>query len=144
MCKKKVKCVCLSKIDCRDNLDFMADGTIRSQDHLRKGRPIGELVGEMVPAGTYPDRWTMEFRRPDLDDLAVAEIYPGRQGNWVRKVNHSPTPSAEFKVLRVAGRWRVVLVPLRDLKPGDEITARYGRGYDVVRNMAYGAVEGID
>ncbi len=50
-----------------------------------------------IPAG---GRW--EFRRPDLDDPAVAEIYPGRHGNWVRKVNHSLTPTAEFKIMRIA------------------------------------------
>lgn len=142
LCKKRVKCICLSKIDNRANLDFMEDGTIRTRGIFRQGKPLGELVGEVVPVGTYPDRWTMEFRRPDLEDQAVAEIYPGRHGNWVRKVNHSLTPTAEFKVLRIAGRWRVVLASLRDLMPGDEITAKYGRGY--ARNMAYEAVEGLD
>jgi hypothetical protein len=141
LCKKRARCTCLAKIDSQASLDFMPDGTIRSRVLFRQGKPLGELVGEMVPVGTYLDRWTMEFRRPDLQDQAVAEIYPGRHGNWVRKVIHSLTPTAEFKVLRVAGRWRVVLVSLRDLMPGEEITAKYGRGYR--RSMAYEDVEGL-
>ncbi|KAK0753502.1 hypothetical protein B0T18DRAFT_397005 [Schizothecium vesticola] len=98
LCKKRAGCICLAKLDGRANIYFTPDGTIRSRALFRRGRPLGELVGEMVP-----------FCRPDLENQAVAEIYPGRHGNWVRK----------FKVLRVAGRWRVVL-----------ITAKYGRGFE--------------
>jgi len=141
LCKKRLQCICLAKLDSQANLDFLPDGTIRSRVLLRRGKPLGELVGEMVPVGTYPDRWTMLFRRPDLENQAVAEIYPGRHGNWVRKVNHSLMPTTEFKVLRVAGRWRVVLVPLRDVMPGGEITAKYGRGYH--GHLAYEDVEGL-
>jgi hypothetical protein len=112
-----------------------AVGTHRANDIL------GELVGELVPVGTYPDDWTLEFRRWDLDDQAVAEIYPRRMGNWVRKVNHNTIPSASFRVMKISGRWRQMLVATRDIYDGEEITAKYGRGFR--KEQPYSVVEGL-
>ncbi|KAK4211814.1 hypothetical protein QBC37DRAFT_289433 [Rhypophila decipiens] len=112
------------------------DGTkgegIRSLGAYKAGNLLGELVGVLVPLGTYSDttEWTILFRRPDLDDNPVAEIYTREMGNWIRKVNHSSTqPSCAFKVMKISGKWRQMLVALRDIRDGEEITAKYGRGY---------------
>ncbi|KAM7205646.1 hypothetical protein V8F33_000972 [Rhypophila sp. PSN 637] len=112
------------------------DGTkgegIRSLGSYKAGNLLGELVGVLVPLGTYSDttEWTILFRRPDLDDNPVAEIYTREMGNWIRKVNHSSTqPSCAFRVMKISGKWRQMLVALRDIRDGEEITAKYGRGY---------------
>jgi hypothetical protein len=54
----------------------------------------------------------MEFRRPDIADKPVAQIYPKEKGNWVRKVNHLCDPSAEFCVMKISGWWRQMLVAI--------------------------------
>jgi hypothetical protein len=54
-----------------------------------KGQILEEFRGEVVHLDTYRDPWAMEFRRPDLDDEPVTQIYSKEMGNWVRKVNHS-------------------------------------------------------
>ncbi|KAM7208964.1 hypothetical protein V8F20_000842 [Naviculisporaceae sp. PSN 640] len=117
---------------------------IRALGSYKKGSLLGELVGELVPLGTYRSTadWTIQFRRPDLDDHPVAEIYTRDVGNWVRKVNHCSTqPSAVFKVMKISGRWRQMLEALRDIKDGEEITAKYGRGY--CKEQPYSLVEGF-
>ena len=114
---------------------------IRSVGPHRANDILGELVGELIPVGACNGDWAMELRRPDLDDLAVAEIYPRRMGNWVRKVNHSTNPSAVFKVAKVSGRWRQLLVATRDISDGEEITAKYGRGF--FKEQPYSLVEGL-
>ncbi|KAL2020204.1 hypothetical protein VTK56DRAFT_8630 [Thermocarpiscus australiensis] len=114
---------------------------VRAVGPHRANDILGELVGELVPVGTHAADWTMELRRPDLDDQPVAEIYPRRMGNWVRKVNHSTNPSAAFRVVKISGRWRLMLVAARDVADGEEITAKYGRGF--LRGLPYDVVEGL-
>lgn len=117
---------------------------IRALGSYKVGSLLGELVGQLVPLGTYRSTadWTIQFRRPDLDDHPVAEIYTRDVGNWVRKVNHCSTqPSAIFKVMKISGKWRQMLVALRDIKDGEEITAKYGRGY--CKEQPYSLVEGF-
>ena len=94
-----------------------------------KGQILGELTGEVVPLDTHHDNWPIEFTRPDLDDEPVAQIYPKEKGNWVRKVNHSCDPSAEFRVLKISGWWRQMLVAIKDIPHNSEVTAFCGRGF---------------
>ncbi|KAK0725583.1 hypothetical protein B0H67DRAFT_570957 [Lasiosphaeris hirsuta] len=144
MCKRKKNCPCfrnnVSEIP-RLSIDGSKGSGVRSLGTYKAGQLLGELLGELAPVGTYHNEWTMEFRHPGLDHEPVAEICPRRFGNWVRKVNHSLEPSAEFKVIKISGRWRQMLVALRDIKDGEEITARYGRGYQ--RKLPYHLVEGF-
>ncbi|EAQ89954.1 hypothetical protein CHGG_06573 [Chaetomium globosum CBS 148.51] len=114
---------------------------VRSVGHHKAHVILGELVGELLPLGTSAPGWSMVLCRPDLEDEAVAEIYPARMGNWVRKVNHSTNPSAAFKTMKITGRWRVMLIALRDINDGEEITAKYGNGY--MKNQPYSLVEGL-
>lgn len=89
-----------------------------------KGECLGELLGEFVPLDTFTDEWAMEFARDDLDE-PIAQIYTKEMGNWVRKVNHSCKPSAEFQQMRISGLWRIMLVAKQDILLGSEITAFY-------------------
>lgn len=114
---------------------------IRSLGSHRANDILGELVGELLPLGSCRGDWMMVLRRPDLDDEAVAEIYPRRMGNWVRKVNHNTNPSATFKAIKISGRWRQMLVAIRDIADGDEITAKYGKGF--FKKQPYSVVEGL-
>ncbi|KAK3363680.1 hypothetical protein B0T25DRAFT_442960 [Lasiosphaeria hispida] len=144
MCKRKKNCQCfrnnVSEIP-RLSIDGSKGPGVRSLGTYKAGQLLGELLGELAPVGTYHNEWAMEFRHPDLDHEPVAEICPRRFGNWVRKVNHSLEPSAEFRVIKISGRWRQMLVALRDIKDGEEITARCGRGYQ--RRLPYHLVEGF-
>ncbi|KAL1837353.1 hypothetical protein VTJ49DRAFT_3964 [Mycothermus thermophilus] len=119
---------------------------IRSLGTHHKHQILGELIGELVPPGSRPGEWTLPLRRPDLgggdDALPVAEIYPRRMGNWARKVKHCGTnPSAEFRAMKISGRWRQMLVMVRDVEDGEEITVRYGAGF--AGNLPYEVVEGL-
>jgi hypothetical protein len=94
-----------------------------------RGQILGEMVGEVVPLETHHDGWSIEFIRPDLHGEPVAQIYPREKGNWVRKVNHSCHPSAEFRVIKISGWWRQMLVALQDIPYNGEITAFCGRTF---------------
>ncbi|KAK4125076.1 hypothetical protein N657DRAFT_655196 [Parathielavia appendiculata] len=114
---------------------------VRSVGLHRTNDILGELVGELVPLGSCAADWTMALHRPDLDDEPVADIYPRRMGNWVRKVSHNTNPSAMFRVIKISGRWRQMLVAIRDIGDGEEITAKYGKGY--LKEQPYSVVEGL-
>ncbi|KAJ4399361.1 hypothetical protein N0V85_006039 [Neurospora sp. IMI 360204] len=143
---------------------------VRAVGSFKADEFLGELVGELRPPHTtgapynsnhhysnIPNghaqlnnhdsnknnyEWTMEVRRPDLHDQLVAELYPQQMGNWVRKVRHDGVnPSAVFKVMKITGKWRVMLVALRDIRDGEEIRAKYGRGYR--KEQPYEVVEGL-
>lgn len=94
-----------------------------------KDQILGEFCGEIVPLETHEDGWPMEFIRPDLNDEPVAQIYPRERGNWVRKVNHSCDPSTEFRVMKISGWWRQMLVATREIPHNCEITAFCGRNF---------------
>ncbi|KAK0633683.1 JmjC domain, hydroxylase-domain-containing protein [Immersiella caudata] len=131
-CKRKKGCLCFKKRmpDVpRVEIDGSKGTGIRSRGEHQSGEMLGELLGDLVAPGSYPNEWTFELRRPDLKNELVADIYPGRCGNWVRKVNHSMDPTAQFTTVKMSGRWRVVLELLRDVQDGEEITAKFGRGY---------------
>jgi hypothetical protein len=95
----------------------------------QKGQILGQLAGEFAPLDAYNNGWPMEFRRTDLADEPVAQIYPKEKGNWVRKVNHSCDPSAEFCVMKISGWWRQMLVAIQDIPHNSEVTAFCGRGF---------------
>lgn len=95
----------------------------------RKGQILGEFLGELVPLDTYHDGWPIEFRRPDLGDEPVAQIYPKEMGNWVRKVNHSCAPSAEFREMKISCWWRQMIVAIEDILLNGEVTASCGRNF---------------
>jgi hypothetical protein len=48
--------------------------------------------------------------------------------NWVRKVNHSCDPSAEFRIMKISGWWRQMLVAIQNIPHGGEVTASCGGG----------------
>ncbi|PVH67692.1 SET domain-containing protein [Cadophora sp. DSE1049] len=95
----------------------------------KKGQILGELLGEFVPFDTFSDGWCMEFRRPDLGDEPIAQIYTKKMGNWVRKVTHSCDPSAEFKVMQISKMWRQMIVAITDISHDEEITAFCGTNF---------------
>ncbi|KAF4626458.1 hypothetical protein G7Y89_g11701 [Cudoniella acicularis] len=68
----------------------------------KKCQILEQLAGEFAPLNTYNDGWPIEFRRPDIADEPVAQIYLKETGNWVKKVNHSCNPSAEFRVIKIS------------------------------------------
>lgn len=85
-------------------------------------RKLGELAGELISL--------REARRraKKLERIAIVEFDDGTAidasigGNAFRYTNHSCAPNA---YMRIAGR-RVEFYSLRAIKPGEEITCRYG------------------
>jgi hypothetical protein len=114
---------------------------VRSVGPHKANDILGELVGELVPPGSCAGNWTIALRRPDLDDVTVADIYPGRMGNWARKVRHSTDSTAMFRMIKISGLWRQMLVAVRDIGDGEEITAKYGSGF--LKAQPYSLVEGL-
>lgn len=107
---------------------------IRAVGKHPTGQLLGEFVGKFVPLGKFRDNWSIIFTRPDLNDDPVAELHARDVGNWVRKVNHACKPATRFEVRKISGQWRQMLVAIRDICPGDEITVSYGGGGVVPKN----------
>lgn len=117
-------------------------GAPYSSDHSHPNISSGQAQLNNHNSNRHNHEWAMEVRRPDLHDQLVADIYPLQMGNWVRKVRHDGvSPSAVFKVMKITGKWRVILVAMRDIRDGEEITAKYGRGYR--KEQPYEVAEGL-
>ncbi|KAK3996955.1 hypothetical protein QBC44DRAFT_339130 [Cladorrhinum sp. PSN332] len=145
-CRRRMNCRCVSRLipDVpRISINGPRGPGIRAVGSFKPGEILGELTGEIVPAGMFAGsgEWTWEIRRPDVDGDVVGEIWPRERGNWVRLVPHSLTPTAEYQLKKMTGMWRTVLVALDTIKDGDEITVKCGWGYD--REQLYALVEGL-
>lgn len=95
----------------------------------RQDQILGELLGKLAPLDTHRDGWAMELVRPDFKYEPIAQIYTKDMGNWVRKVNHSCRPSVEFRVMKISGFWRQMLVAITDIRHNGEVTADCGNGF---------------
>ena len=105
----------------------------RGQVAYRKGDIIGFLNGEVVPAGTYSDGWTLDFVRPDiLGEPTVCQIHTKERGNIFRLLNHSHKANAKFEQVKVGGRYRTAVKAWTDIWDGSEIEVSYGPGYEVL------------
>ena len=85
-------------------------------------RKLGELTGELI------SHREARRRAQSLARIAIVEFDNGMaidasvRGNAFRYTNHSCAPNA---YMRIAGQ-RVEFYSLRAIKPGEEITCRYG------------------
>jgi len=138
-CGKKTKCECINlprrsmpriKFYGEKGRGLQAVASVPGEYAYRKGDFIGELTGELVPPGKL-NEWTMEVKRPDIQAV-VCEIYSGKTGNCCRMINHgchASNPPAEFVVMQVSGRYRIMVVARRHTLDGEEITAFCGPGF---------------
>ena len=109
-------------------LQAVANGP--GQIAYQKGDIIGQLTGELAPLGTYNDGWTLELARGDLlNEPSVCQIHCANTGNCFRLLNHHCSSNARFHEMAVSGRYRMMVKAVRDIRDGEEITVRYGRGY---------------
>lgn len=146
-CRRRTMCKCASRLIPevpRISINGPKGRGIRAVGVFEKGEILGELTGELVPAGMFSgggsgvvSEWTWEVRRPDVRGKEgegagsiVAEIWPRERGNWVRLVPHDESnPCTEFKLKKLTGKWRVCLIAMRRIGDGEEIKVRYGAGY---------------
>jgi hypothetical protein len=131
--KKDCQCIlmCLPKSEPRITTEGGKGQGVRATEMYPAGQVLGELFGQFVPLGTFNDGWPVEFTRPDLNDEPVAQLYPGKKGNWVRKVNHacSLSATAEFRVQKKSGWWRYLLIARVDIPCNGEITVYCGKTF---------------
>ena len=139
VCQNETKCDCI-------NLTARAMPRIKFYD--RKGRGlqavapvpggyayrtddlIGELLAELVAPEKYGQH-AMEVKRPDIQ-AHVCQMYFGKRGNNLRLINHGcqdSNPPAEFRIMQISGRYRMMVVARRNILDGEEITAFCGSGY---------------
>ena len=90
-----------------------------------KGRKIGEMTGERISRVEAARRMRGRMRL----HICATDLYWGvdgsRGGNGLQFVNHSCEPNSYIKV--VYGH--VLFFALRDIRPGEEITADYVESY---------------
>lgn len=97
----------------------------------KKGQPIGQVVGCIVPPGTYQDGYAVDLIRSDMvGEPTVGQIYTKMESNVFRFVNHRcQQPSAEVRGKAISQRYRMVMYALRDIGGGEEITANWGADF---------------
>ncbi|WQF88078.1 Putative SET domain-containing protein [Colletotrichum destructivum] len=120
------------KLYARQGLGLQATEAQEGNVSYRKGDVIGQLCGELVPAGTYPTNssFVIEMARPDIsEETAVCQIYMGNVGNNFRLLNHSCRASARVRALRVSGHWVSAIEASRSIRHGEQITVNFGKRF---------------
>lgn len=93
------------------------------------GQIIGLFLGEFAPLGTYQNSWALEFRRPDVSDEPIAQIYSEVMGSKFKLLNHSCNPSAKFCEQKISGRWWSTIVAINYIPHNGEITVYCGKNF---------------
>ncbi|TLS20262.1 uncharacterized protein PpBr36_11458 [Pyricularia pennisetigena] len=92
---------------------------------------FGELVGTFVEPGFFSNGMGLVFARDDLDGQPVsAQLYTGDKGNIFRFINHRCcSPAVKIEGMRISGKYRMMVVSVRDVTVGEELTANWGSGF---------------
>jgi len=108
---------------------------VRTLQNLPPGAILDEYVGEILPyhSTLYPSTYSVALALPrggrGVEGGGIAQICAQRKGNWTRFVNHSCRPNCRLETMVVGRRWRVMVVAVRGVGCGEEVTVDYGGGY---------------
>ncbi len=95
---------------------------------IKKGTRIFEYVGERISHSEADRRYAKKAQDDGHTFLFIAShrtvIDAGKLGNDARFINHSCNPNCETTIEEIAGRNRVFIDAIRNIKPGEEL------GYD--------------
>lgn len=134
------------------------DRGIRSLQKLHKGHIIGEILGEFIPLGaeadfSCPTTYAIDFNGPpavdkdgkileidpdiitkkriDTNTDPIATLITGHKGGWTRLINAgtSQTANVEARSEVWAGRLRITVRTLRDIKFGEQLLIEHGDLY---------------
>ena len=103
---------------------------VKARQEIKQGTYIGEYIGELytvlpphLPASSLD--YTLRFSEPPGTPFYLVSA---RLGNFTRFVNHdADQPNARLDIVRVdPGQPRVVLIALKEIRAGEEITFDYG------------------
>lgn len=104
---------------------------LRGRVAIARGQKIGEYRGEVVDQNELLER---RCNRKAEDPFYIAalgdglSIDAGHRGAYARFANHSCGPNCKLEKWRVGEEPRLVLIALRDVPPGEELTYDYNAG----------------
>ncbi|TLS23789.1 uncharacterized protein PpBr36_06794 [Pyricularia pennisetigena] len=134
LCKHS-NCTCIQRYTTCEGLHVSHYGKkgfgIRVTQFYGRRHVFGELVGNLVKPGSFSDGMGLVFARDDLDGQPVtAQLYTGDKGNIFRFINHRCcSPAVKIEGMRISGKYRMMVVSVRDVTAGEELTANWGCGF---------------
>ena len=112
--------------------DYKAKGKgVRALQSIRKGDLLIEYVGE-IRSHDYIDDPIYGFSLTLMDPNCrhrIGTLSPKIHGNWTRFMNHSCKPGTRFVQHVIGNRIRVMVVAVKDIAWGEEVTVHYGWAY---------------
>lgn len=119
-------------------------------------RWIGRKVGygvfaeEQIPAESYVGEYTGIVREnikiyfaplnnycyeyPIPDSIGRSHVIDATQGNFTRFINHSYQPNLQPLYAFVDGFYHLILISLRDIEKGEQLSYEYGPSYWYIRS----------
>ncbi|KAL8701181.1 MAG: hypothetical protein Q9224_000618 [Gallowayella concinna] len=107
---------------------------VRTLQHIKQGVVLDEYVGELKPATSVTDQtYALKLDLPmghrfrsDANPILIdSQVY----GNWTRYINASCNPSLKFVPAIIGGKYRVMVVAIRNINTFEELTIGYGDDY---------------
>jgi hypothetical protein len=104
---------------------------------FEKGDAMIEYVGERIDEKEYERRLKIYTTSVESNYIVPTPVKgwfidATMKGNWGRYVNHSCDPNCQMEDAYVDGEWKNMIVAVKDINPGDEITMNYGKDYKTV------------
>jgi SET domain-containing protein len=101
---------------------------------IKKGTRVLEYLGDRITHAEADRRYTKKRENDGHTFLFIAShrtvIDAAVRGNDARFINHSCNPNCETAIIEVAGRNRVFIDAIRNIKPGEELGYDYQLTWD--------------
>ena len=106
------------------------------EERLKKGEFAGEYTG-LVRENEHTyfaplNNYLMEY--PVNDRLGRSFVVDATHGNICRFYNHSTKPNLQIQYAYLDGFYHVILLTLRSVKKGEQLTYDYGSNYWLLRD----------
>jgi uncharacterized protein len=106
-----------------------------SEEDLECDAFIGEYTGIVRKNNEYNclNNFLYEYPVPDYIDRSY--VIDATSGNLIRFVNHSFTPNLKPTYAFYDGLYHLILIALKSIKKGEQLTYNYGKNYWYIRSQ---------
>lgn len=130
--KKFIESAYTAKVSVRFVSDEVGYGLFAEED-LQEGAYVGEYVGLIRKNNDYGQFNHYLYSYPVLDYIGRNYVIDATKGNLIRFANHSFTPNLKPCYAYFSGFYHCILIALKPILKGTQLTYNYGKKYWYVR-----------
>lgn len=130
--KQQIESCLTAKVSVRWISEDVGHGLFAEED-LKENSYIGEYVGFIRKNNEHGQFNHYLFSYPVLDNIERNYVIDAFCGNLIRFANHSFQPNAKATYAYFSGLYHLILLTLKPILKGEQITYNYGKNYWYLR-----------